>query len=222
MFTEKLKKLKEKWKFYPKLRKKMFLICLIISISEIVLIILLNISGLLCLKPEDFKWFLSASSQSMAALFGLIGMFIIFKVEIISNKLNSCYEIIRKKFETGYWTDVLGRDNPKAWHDNEVLVKATHYLDSKKDISTNIKNDIECSIAETSSLIKSKEKIVKEFKIPLLFIVSSLLISLVLIPLSEFIFKLKFPFLILFLPFISINIIMIYFYFKGILYLAKT
>jgi len=204
-----------------KTKKKMFLICLIISISEIVLIILLNISGLLCLKPEDFKWFLSASSQSMAALFGLIGMFIIFKVEIINNKLNNCYDTLRKKFKSSNWVHYFGTTEADSWHNDEIVGKAKYYLNSITNIPDNIRNDIECSIAEINSLKESKKKIVKEFKTPLLFIVSSLLISLVLIPLSEFIFKLKFPFLILFLPFISITIIMIYFYFKGILDLAK-
>jgi len=216
MCKAKIKKLKEKWKFYP-IWRNMLKTCFFVSFLEIISIIILDITNLLKLKPEDLKWFLSASAQSMAALLGLIGMFIIFKVEIINNRLNNCYDRLRKKFKSSN----RGIIEADSWGNDEIVGKVKVYLNLLTEIPDDIRNDIECSIAEINSLNKSKEGIVKEFKNPLLFIVSSLLISLFLIPFSEFIFKLNLLFLILFLPFISITIIMIYFYFKSILFLAK-
>ncbi len=49
----------------------------------------LSSSGAVILKKTDIQWYLSATAQSFAALLGIVGMFLLFRLELIQKDIDS-------------------------------------------------------------------------------------------------------------------------------------
>ena len=72
-------------------------------ISSIVLLILVFVFfkeyNLLTITEKMFFYFFSASAQSMAAMFAVVGVFAVFRFQAQENKLRNLYELFKSWIE---------------------------------------------------------------------------------------------------------------------------
>ena len=91
-----LKKYLQNWYFY-------------ISISIVsIVFILAYFLDLEVFKRDMLLWFFAATSQSMAALFAVVGMFLVFRYQDLQNRLSHYNQILRNNFMSQEWRQFFG------------------------------------------------------------------------------------------------------------------
>jgi hypothetical protein len=153
-------------------------------------------------STEDYRWLLSAIAQSMAALFGIGGMFSAYILQIVTDRI--------REYET------TGRNLLVGWGHKEFLNLSGHEFVSKlKEYNEKNKSDAQNPyLSEGMMILKSSEKniffyrsikklLIRSIKRIALFLSVIIFLSLVAIPfsshLSRFICGFIFMILILFL-----------------------
>jgi len=211
---ERVKILKNKILFYRKTILH-YLIMLIIVFIEITAILIFYQLDILQINKEMLYWLFSSTAQSMAALFAVVGMFVVFRLESIKTKLRNCYDLLKLKFSSNGWIYYFGLINADCWHDDNILSCAEYRLDEKKDrLSGNIKNDLQASIIEISHLEKARDNVIFTAKIPLLAVLITFVLSIIFISFTESISKnvIGLIILILILALITFSVIGLFYY----------
>ncbi len=167
-------------------------------ISSIVLLILVFVFfeeyNLFTTTEKMFFYFFSASSQSMAAMFAVVGVFAVFRFQTQENKLRNLYDLFKnwvrqeqdalarftgREIDNGEWVirsgnvNVVERDrNPLFWKDSQVLEMGKGML---KLVHPNLaKNwevkDLRDKLEEIEIQEEIRNRILKSMKIPMLAI----------------------------------------------------
>ena len=216
-FKSKSIRIKKRILMYRKSIYWYMLIFVLIAI-EIVTILITYFQGLLKLEKEMLFWLFAATSQSMAALFAVVGMFSVFRLETIQSKLRNRYGLLIRKFLSDVWMHYFGDIGADRWHDNDIKKKAEYYLSLKEErLPAAMKNDLQRSIIEISHFEHSRDKFPKRARNPMVAIFFTFMMSVLFLPFSNSLSDNLFGLgsLIILVTFISFSMINIYGYFRG-------
>lgn len=125
-------------------------------------------------------WFFAATSQSMAALFAVVGMFVVFRHQNFQTVLRHQIEVLRNNFlYNKEWQEFFGKVDVKTLTDSEILYKSENLLKEKEEESNDRAwNNLDVSV----QVIKSNERIMDNIKtlarIPMIAILLTFLISI--------------------------------------------
>jgi len=152
-----------------------------------VLIILITFILLYLKKPtiigkESLFWFFASTSQSMAAIFAVAGVFAVFRFQAQENKLRNLYDSHKKRFSTLNWHTYIGDKNADFWSDNEFLDKAKKVLE--KTSRKTIKRKIQEIISEIEKQEEIKNRILTMIIIPLFTVSLTFFMSITFLPFS--------------------------------------
>lgn len=178
---------------------------------------LLYLKGLLIIEEKMLFWLFAATSQSMAALFAIVGMFAVFRYQDIQNRLRNRIDVLKEKFQSDQWINFFGGPiESRCWNDSEVVYKAKEKLDERKEESPHIVyNNLEVDIMEIESHKDVRDYVRVYAKIPMISILITFMISIFSLPFTAFLSEDCFGLviLILILDLISFSMINIFKYF---------
>lgn len=190
-------------------KPKYFGFIVILSIALLISIfILLKILNYFTITERMLFWFFAASSQSMAAMFAVVGMFSVFRFQAQENRLRNLIDIFKNWVHE--WIEILNtimrRDNkgvdrvfrkkkdriferdpiPSLWKDNIVVEMGKGML---KSIHADRANDpmviqLRERIEEIEKHQKIRNNIIVSMKIPMLAILISFMLSTVFLALT--------------------------------------
>ena len=132
------------------------------------------------LSKETLYWLFSASAQSMAAIFGVLGMFAVFRFQILNSKLKNLYDTLRFRFKQSEWIYFYGIIHSECWIDSEVLTKTHEQLKRGTDqkFPQPILEDLHKRISEINKFEQSKIDLLSYFIIPMFVIILAFLFSI--------------------------------------------
>lgn len=164
-----LKKYLQNWYFY-----------ISISIVSIVFILVYFLDSEI-IKRDMLLWFFSATSQSMAALFAVIGMFLVFRYQDLQSRLSHHNQIFRNNFMSQEWRQFFGymHEDFSVFSDSELLDRAERYLEEKKDESQDrAYNNLEVMTVVIKSHMDVVNNIINLARIPMIAILLTFLVSI--------------------------------------------
>ncbi len=185
-FIEGVKLLKEGVKPYikDKFCKWTFII---LSAILLVFLPLLYFKDLLLIEEKMLFWLFAATSQSMAALFAIVGMFAVFRYQDLQNRLRNLIDVLKYKFQSGSLKSFFGNTESLSWSDSEIVHKAKEKLDERKEESTHrIINNLELDIMEIESHKEVRNNVRVHAKIPMISILITFMISIFSLPFTAF------------------------------------
>lgn len=152
-----------------------FLIPLLIILAIFFFIYLTNN---LAIEKNMLLWFFAATSQSMAALFAVVGMFVVFRYQYLQTILRHQIEILRNNFLSGEWQDYFGSFDISIYTDSELLSKSEDLLEDKKEEPTDrAYNNLSVSVLVIRSNENIRDNIKALAKIPMIAVLITFLIS---------------------------------------------
>lgn len=198
-------------------RKKIgygFIIFVIITL-EIFLILFLYSKNILKLEKEMFYWLFATTAQSMAALFAVVGMFAVFRYQVLESRFNDLCGSIKRKFATEPWVYYFGSTYSESWANAMVI---NHVEDKLKILPANLpetmKQDLEVSAKILKSIETARRYVLIKAKVPLSAVLVTFLMAIACLPVSSLI-SLKFLGLIILsiiIAAISFSMISIFWY----------
>lgn len=192
MGKNKSKTWKHKWKKIKrniKVNKKAYLWNLCIFILLLILIsifLLLYFRKLLTIEKNMFFWLFAATSQSMAALFAVVGMFAVFRYQDIQTRLRNLYDVLKEKFYLLEWEQFFGMTEARTWDDSIIVNRAEALLKEKKsDSSHRAWHNLEVDIIVIKSHERVRKNILKYTKTPMILILITFMLSIISLPFTE-------------------------------------
>ncbi len=176
-----------------------FIVISLIAIP-ISIFILLKIFNLFSVTERMLFWFFAASSQSMAAMFAVVGVFAVFRFQAQENKLRNLYELFKNWIglrqsqlyplqDRKKW-DVFIMENDRnllvetgwdttLWKDESVLEMGKGILNAiqSSNINKGVVRALKERIVEIEYQEKSRNNIQESMKIPMLAILVSFMLS---------------------------------------------
>jgi len=153
-----------------------FLIPLLIVLAIFFFIYLTNN---LAIEKNMLFWFFAATSQSMAALFAVVGMFAVFRYQNFQTILRHQFDILRKNFLSVAWQNSFGIVNVNILSDSEILQKADNLLKDKKEESSNrAYNNLSVSVLVIKDNKRIMDNIKTRARIPMIAILLTFLVSI--------------------------------------------
>lgn len=137
---------------------------------------------LLIIDKQMLFWFFASTSQSMAALFAVAGIFAVFRFQVQENKLRNLYDSNKRRFTTHNWSAYIGDLEAEFWSDNEFLDKAKKVLE--KTAIKPIKQKIQGIISEIEKQMDIKNKILNMLIIPLFSVALTFFAAIIFLPIS--------------------------------------
>jgi len=131
---------------------------------------------------EMLLWFFASTSQSMAALFAVAGVFAVFRFQAQENKLRNLYDSNKRRFSTHNWAAYIGDKEAEFWSDSEFLDKAKKVLE-KTPIQT-IKRKIHEIISDIEKQEDIKNRILTMLIIPLFAVALTFFLAIAFLPIS--------------------------------------
>ena len=157
----------------------------IIVIVETAAILVFYLSDILQITKEMLYWLFAATSQSMAALFAVVGMFAVFRHQNLENKLRNIYDTVKIKFSSGEWAAYFSVE-PGCWEDSYIANKAEELLKMKESkLPGLIEADISWNILTIRHHEKTRDEVLIRAKIPLVAVLITFIFSIIFIPLTE-------------------------------------
>ncbi len=187
----------------------------IIVIVEIIIILVFYLSDKLCITKEMLYWLFSATSQSMAALFAIVGMFAVFRHQNLEHKLRNLYDTVKFKFSSGMNRASFGAMPPEGWEDSSIVNKAEDYLEMKENkVPKNLEFGLRFSLLDIKFNERARNEVLVRAKIPLATVLITFIFSIIFIPLVESISKNIFGIIILLvmLALITFSMINLFYY----------
>jgi sterol desaturase/sphingolipid hydroxylase (fatty acid hydroxylase superfamily) len=125
-------------------------------------------------------WFFGATSQSMAALFAVVGMFVVFRYQDLQTRLRHYFEILRNNFLSSEWQEYFGNIEVNTMSDSEILDKSKSLLEDKKDEPTyKAYNNLDVYVVVIESHIRIRNKVIVLAKVPMIAILITFIVSIV-------------------------------------------
>ena len=193
--------------FYSKIS-----IIVIVEAAAILVFYLLDVLGI---TKEMLYWLFAATSQSMAALFAVVGMFAVFRYQNLDNKLRSIYDSMKRKFLSGEWEHYFGFTEPKGWEDSTVADRAEKLLKTKESkLPGALEGEISWNILKIKHYEKARDEVLVRARIPLVAVLITFIFSIIFIPLAESISKNIFGLIILLvmLALITFSMVNLFYY----------
>lgn len=156
-----------------------------IIVSAIILIFLplLYFTGHLIIEEKMLFWLFAATSQSMAALFAIVGMFAVFRYNDIQNKLRNKIDVLKNRFKSEDWIHFFGRTDADWWDDSIIVDKAKEKLNEKEGASPHlIYNNLEVGIKVIKSNMETRDYIRFIAGVPMISILMTFIISIFSLP----------------------------------------
>lgn len=156
-----------------------------IIVSAIILIFLplLYFTGHLIIEEKMLFWLFAATSQSMAALFAVVGMFAIFRYNDIQNRLRNKIDVLKNRFKSEGWIRFFGETDPDCWDDSIIVDKAKEKLREKEDESPHvIYNNLDVDTLIIESHMGTRDYIRVHARIPMISILLTFMISIFSLP----------------------------------------
>lgn len=153
-----------------------FLIPLLIVLAIFFFIYLTNN---LAIEKNMLFWFFAATSQSMAALFAVIGMFVVFYYQNFQTILRHKFYILRKNFLSEEWRIFFGIVDVEILSDSEILQKADNLLKDKKEESSHrAYNNLLVFVLVIKDNRRIMDNIKTRARIPMIAILLTFLVSI--------------------------------------------
>lgn len=131
-------------------------------------------------------WLFAATSQSMAALFAIVGMFAVFRYQDIQTRLRREIDVLKSKFKTHDWTRFFGITDADCWEDSTFVARAKQKLDEKREESSHIiynNLDVDIKIIESHEETRNFIRVIA--KIPMISILITFMISIFSLPFTS-------------------------------------
>ncbi len=181
---EEKKKSKFKEGIKPYLKDK---ICkwtfIIISAILLIFLPLLYFTGHLIIEEKMLFWLFAATSQSMAALFAIVGMFAVFRYNDIQNRLRNKIDVLKNRFKLEGWIRFFGRTDADCWDDSEIVDRAREKLKEKEDEDPHvIYNNLDVNTLIIESHMGTRDYIRVYASIPMSSILMTFMISIFSLP----------------------------------------
>lgn len=156
---------------------------IIISVILLVFLPLFYLTSLLIIEEKMFFWLFAATSQSMAALFAIVGMFAVFRYQDIQTRLRREIDVLKAKFKSEGWILFFGITNADCWEDSTFVARAKEKLDEKREESSHrIYNNLDVDIKIIESHEETRNYIRVIAKIPMISILITFMISIFSLP----------------------------------------
>ena len=186
-----------------------------IVIVETGVILFFYLSDILRITKEMLYWLFAATSQSMAALFAVVGMFAVFRHQNLDNKLRNLYDSLKRKFSLHSWIHYFGATGAESWEDSYIANRAEELLKMKEGrLPGGIKADLNMNILIIRHYERARDEVLVRAKIPLVAVLITFVLSIIFIPLTESISKNVFGLIILIivLALITFSMINLFYY----------
>jgi len=165
-------------------------IMLIIVFIEITLILIFYQLDILQINKEMLYWLFSSTAQSMAALFGVVGMFAVFRYQLQEDKLRNLYDSLKKKFSSSNWILHFGHVGAESWEDSIIADRAEELLEMKESrLSKKIKNNLGVDILFIRIHEKARNTVLITARIPLVAMLITFVLSIIFISFTDSISK---------------------------------
>jgi hypothetical protein len=159
-------------------------------LAEIIIILFAKSSHLITLNEGMFYWLFAASSQSMAALFAVLGMFAVFRYQILESRLRNLYDSLKNKFNSDEWRYYFGMTNADCWEDALIANKAEENLNSRANkLPKTIEHNLRVDILIIRSHEKARDYVLLKAKIPLISVLTTFMMAIFFLPFSGSIAK---------------------------------
>lgn len=163
-----------------KVCKRTFIIVLAIIL---IFLPLLYFTGHLIIEEKMLFWLFAATSQSMAALFAIVGMFAVFRYQDIQNRLRNKIDVLKEKFQSGAWNAFFGYTETYSWDDSEIIDRAKEKLREKEDEEPHVilnNLDVDITIIESHMIVRDFIRVIAS--IPMISILLTFMISIFSLP----------------------------------------
>ena len=146
------------------------------------------------IEKESLYWFFSATAQSTAAMFAVVGMFVLFRHRLLSENVGNLKGILKGLFVSNDGIRLYGDIKAAQWLDSEVLDKSRELLEQEKSkerprpLSDELKgllNRIEATIKETILNQAKRTVVLSAAKFPLIAMLITFMISILCLPFSD-------------------------------------
>lgn len=156
---------------------------IIISAILLIFLPLFYFTGHLIIEKKMLFWLFAATSQSMAALFAIVGMFAVFRYNDIQNRLRNKIDVLKNRFKSEDWIHFFGRTDADCWDDSEIVDRAREKLGEKEAESPHIiYNNLEVDTLIIESHMETRDYIRVIARIPMISILMTFMISIFSLP----------------------------------------
>jgi hypothetical protein len=140
------------------------------------------------IDKEMLFWLFSASSQSMAAIFAVVGIFAAYRLQFLDNRLRNMYDCLKNKFKSHNLEKIFGARYPDSWDDSIVHDKVKSLIDKNIDtIPKVMKTNLEVDLRTLHSHENAKNHIFQNTRLPLFLGFLSFLLSIFFLPFTVYI-----------------------------------
>jgi len=161
-----------------------FPVVLLIVLGVTLLFYFMNV---LVIEKDMLFWLFGATSQSMAALFAVVGMFAVFRYQDMQTRLRNLYDSLKIRFTETNWVKYFGQTEAYSWDDFAVVPRAKHHLEEKESkLPKVIKRDlgIDIKLIENHELVRNNIRIYA--RTPLTAILITFMLSIISLPSSAY------------------------------------
>lgn len=163
---------------------------IIVSLIVVLLLLLVYFNNLLIIEKDMLFWLFAATSQSMAALFAVVGMFAVFRYQTIVAKLRNLYDVLKNQFMSPGWGHYFGAIGADCWADSNIVVSAEYHLKQRKgQLPEGIREGLKMSIGIIKRNQRERDGIIIRLKIPMVAVLITFMLSIVSIPFTEYLSK---------------------------------
>lgn len=156
---------------------------IIVSAIMLIFLPLLYFTGHLIIEEKMLFWLFAATSQSMAALFAIVGMFAVFRYNDIQNRLRNKIDVLKNRFKSEDWIHFFGRTDADCWDDSEIVDRAREKLREKEDEDPHvIYNNLDVDTLIIESHMGTRDYIRVYAGIPMISILLTFMISIFSLP----------------------------------------
>ena len=189
---------------------------IIISAILLIFLPLLYFTGHLIIEEKMLFWLFAATSQSMAALFAIVGMFAVFRYNDIQNRLRNKIDVLKNRFKSEDWIHFFGKTDADCWDDSIIVDKAKEKLKEKEAEDPHaIYSNLDVGITVIKSNMETRDYIRFIASVPMISILLTFMISIFSLPFTVCLSKncLGLVILIIILVLITSSMISVFKYF---------
>ncbi len=162
--------------------------------------IIIMLRKFVCFHGDMLFWFFASTSQSMAAMFAVGGVFAVFRFQAQEAKLRNLYDVYKKWFEDIRMSIELSGYDHLYWKDNQIVSKGRELVKERREfiMSRSIEksslfvkgvDELEERLDEIENNEKKKDAVLKSVKHPMLVILITFMISIGSLPFTSYISK---------------------------------
>ena len=138
------------------------------------------------INTDLLYWLFAASSQSIAALFAVVGMFAVFRYQFLENRLRNFYDCMKNKFSTSDYIEHFGIIESKSWEDHLILDRVRELLKERESEGSDIiENNLTCDLDQMESHEIVRDNVLNQAKFPLVIALLTFICAIFFLPFAE-------------------------------------